>query len=196
MVELIVATFIFSLVMSVSMGALITGLDANRKNQSLKSILNNLNVVLDTMSKNLAVGAYYGCDVIVILPHNSSDVADCPISSGGGTSISFLANEDLDNRGGANDVITYSFESADAAIYRTIDYGDGGGAGPVRMTAKEINITDLNFYVTGSTPVTGGDYNQPKVLIVVNGSAAAGSRSGPTVFKVQTQVTQRIPDFE
>lgn len=203
--ELIVATFVFGIVMTVSIGALILAIDANKKNQSLQSVLNNLNVVLDTMTKTLAVGMYYRCDESTYnytFPHNGEDVSDCTIAENGGTSISFLFNEDLDDDGIANDVINYKFvpDALGGFIARTIyGYRVGGPLSePIRMTAPEVNITEMKFYVTGSTPVdpNRADFEQPTVLIVVKGTAPAGPRNAPTDFMVQTRVTQRIPDFE
>ena len=114
-----------------------------------------------------------------------------------------MFNEDLDDNpdseGRPNDVISYEFMSGEGGyIARTIYYGNGNESGAIRMTAPEINITNLKFYVTGSTPVSGegGDFEQPKVLIVIDGHALAGPRNQPTAFTVQTRVSQRIPDFK
>ena len=57
--ELIVAIFIFTIVMVVSMGAIVSLIDANRKTQSLKSVMNNLNIAVDLMSRTIIVGTNY-----------------------------------------------------------------------------------------------------------------------------------------
>lgn len=199
-VELLVATFIFGIVMTVSIGALITALDANKKNQSLQSVLNNLNVSLETITKTIAVGAYYYCDGYSLPPSTSTN--DCPISGNqpGGTSIGFLYNKDLNEDDIANDVIVYKFEpgSGKGYISRTIHYGGTGGSSEaVRMTAPEVNITAMKFYVSGSATFVNNNYEQPKVIITIDGNAPAGPRNpAGTQFRVQTMVTQRIPDFQ
>ncbi len=196
MIELIVSIFIFSIVMTISIGALVQSLDANRKTQSLETVLNNLNVVLDTMTKNIAVGTHYECGTLTTMPPKPQD---CIIEAGGGKEISFLFNEDLDGDGLANDVITYTHETDHFGGYisRTITFGQSlKTEGPVRMTAPDVNITQMQFYVTGSETDANGDYVQPKVQIFVKGTAPVGPRNQPTEFKVQTLVSQRIPDFQ
>ncbi len=195
LVELIVAISIFGIVMSISIGSLVSALDANRKTQALSSVLNNLNVVLDTMTKNIAVGTHYHCEAASEFP---PEPQDCNVETGGAGEISFLFNEDIDHDGSLNDTITYAFEPGtperSGYISRTITNGETGfETGPTRMTAPEVNITDMRFYVSGSTP---NDSEQPKVQIYIAGSSLAGPRIGVTEFKVQTLVSQRIPDFE
>jgi type II secretory pathway pseudopilin PulG len=201
--ELIVSVFIFGIVMTVSVGSLILALDANRKTQSLKSVLNNLNVVLDTMTRTIATGSHYLCGSGTSFNPENPDVADCfmsatdPLNSGEEV-VNLLFNEDLDGNDSADDFITYERRvdsGGKGYIARTIRGGAGSYSSAVRMTAPEVDITSLRFYVSGSEPaVNGTDFEQPRVLIVVKGTAPAGPRN-ETDFTVQTLVTQRIPDF-
>lgn len=201
--ELIVAVFIFGIVMTISVGSLVVALDANKKAQSLKSVLNNLNVVLDTMTKALATGTHYYCGVSSAVPPQTQD---CGVEGGTGTgetAISFLFNEDLGENGEVDDIIVYSLNDGGGKgfIERTLYINRSTSyetIGPIRMTAPEVNITDMKFYVLGSTLVSGagGDFDQPKVLITIDGNALAGPRNQPTAFTVQTIVSQRVPDFK
>lgn len=59
LVELIVSVFIFTIVMVVTFGSIVTALDANRKTQSLEAVMNNLNLALDDITRSLAVGNNY-----------------------------------------------------------------------------------------------------------------------------------------
>lgn len=199
--ELIVAIFIFGVVMMVSVGALLTALDSNKKAQATKSVLNNLNIVLDTMTKTLAVGTYYRCDSYAGMPTPEDPLTlDCPEGSSP-DGISFLFNEDFNKNGEIDDIINYRFmetPGGNGYIARTvycatgIDCPDEPPA--IRMTSPEIDISQASFYVTGAEP--GSDGEQPKVLIVVKGVAFAGNRAAPSEFMVQTLVTQRVPDFD
>jgi len=201
MLELIVAIFLFSIVMVVSMNALIIALDSNSKVQSFKSVLNNLNIAIETMTKTLAVGMVYHCD-----PGSTPSLTvpnDCSVTNGGGDSISFVYNANLGGNPSARDIIVYKFETdtyGKGYISRTLHLDDGTIVGPGRMTAPEVNIDvgTSRFYVTGSDLGYGNggtDTDQPKVLIVVHGEALSGPRLDPSKFTVQTLVTERIPDF-
>jgi type II secretory pathway pseudopilin PulG len=189
--ELIVAVFLFSLFATVSIGSIINLLDANRKTQSLKSITNNLNQVLDSMTKELAVGKDYDCGYV-------GGPTDCPFPTGG-SSITFLSNEDTNGDGVINDLlITYRFNAPDPEtgdggyIEREINPISGGPA--IRMTAKEVNITKLVFFVNGTAPFTLPDTYQPKVTIFIDGTTKTAPRGSDSSFHIQTSVTQRIPD--
>lgn len=185
LVELIVAIFIFSLVMAISIGSIITLLDANRKTQALKSVLNNLNIALDTMTKTMAVGKDYDCGTI-------GGAKDCPLGiTSGDNQMTFESNEDLNSTPGL-DLITYSLQTDASGGYieRKID-----SLSPTRMTAPEINVTKLKFFVSGTAPFNcGSDTEQPKVAIWVQGQTRTLPRVDKTKFNVQTIVSQRIAD--
>lgn len=214
LIELIVSIFIFLIVMTVSMGALIQALDANRKTQTLKSVMNNLDIVVDSMSKQLAVGHAFRCGTQNIVQQSDPNPAvygnswlDCDSTGFINQEyyqVSFASNEDLGSCPGIPnpsqfDVVNYQFISSNGSdtgyIQRTI-YLDGCSQ-PIqdRMTAPEVNITEMTFYVTGTAPDSLNEHEQPQVMISIKGEANAGARAGLTQFQIQTAVSQRQPDF-
>ncbi len=207
MIELIIAIFIFGIVMTMSIGSLITALDANRKAQSLKSVLNNLDVAMDTMTKSLSAGRSYQCgDSVGNLDHDNPPTECLSDSGAANSAITFLSNENLDNDPDTDDAMMYRFNSAEEdgpgwierRRYHSFNHGSTWQAVDgdwVRMTAPEVDITELGFYLTGNRPWNLNDYEQPKVRIVIKGEVMSGVRSGLTKFAVQTVVTQLIPDF-
>ncbi len=204
--ELIVAVSIFGIVTTIAVGSLVLALDANRKTQSLKSVLNNLNIVMDSMTKTIATGTHYFCSIPADGDFDISSplTNDCSDSVAGGIdAITLLSNYDLDEDGEPNDFVTYRHvvNGDKGYIARKIRSGETGNFGPeIRMTAPGVDIDSLVFAVTGSTPASGSslgsDFIQPKVLITITGNAPAGPRSDPTSFNVQTVVSQRVPDFQ
>ncbi len=165
LVEMIVAVFLFSIVMVVAVGALVSIVQANRKAQSVKSVMNNLNFSLESMTRAIRTGTAY----------------DCPGScqTAGSDSFSFL---DKDGRN-----ITYSYgKNGDTGqIFRAI-----GTADAQALTAPEVKIDSLQFYLRGES---AADDVQPRVLIVVKGTAGPDDKTR-TEFSLQTLVTQRILD--
>lgn len=185
LVELIVALFIFSLVMTISIGSIVNLLDANRKTQSLKSVMNNLNLVLDTMTKAIAVGSKYHCG-----PAGAPD--NCPV---GDTQMTFESNEDIDGDGNFDDKVTYALNTDIPGKYYIERILDSEISTRTRMTAPEIDITGLTFVVSGAIPYQGGsDLEQPKVIILVEGTTKPTPRNTQSPFHIQTVVTQRLPD--
>ena len=55
-IEMMVAVSIFAIVVTISMGAIFTIVDANKKAQSLKAVMNNLNFALETKTRTIKTG--------------------------------------------------------------------------------------------------------------------------------------------
>ncbi len=166
LIELMTAISIFVIVMLISMGSIIGVFDANRKSKSLKTVLNNLNLAVESMSKEMRFGKNYHCgsgDVTV--PQN------CP---GGGILMSFLSSDDVQ--------ITYRLSGE--AIEKQVANGEY-----IAVTAPEIVIDNLTFYTLGAGT---GDLFQPKVVIMIQSHAGTGK--GRSDFTLQTLVSQRVLD--
>lgn len=61
LVELIVAIGLFSVVMTLSAGAYLIMINANRNAQAITTGINNLSFALDSMSRNIRTGTNYQC---------------------------------------------------------------------------------------------------------------------------------------
>ena len=164
LIEMIVSIFLFSVVMVVATGALVTILDANRKAQAEGSIMNNVNFTLESMTRSIRVGTAYRCP----------GVTNC--QSTGSRRFEFL-NAD-------GELVTYVYNQAEKRIDRILD------SRTLPVTAPEVQINNLRFYVSGTTP---GDEQQPRVMIVIQGQSGANQRTRST-FNIETLVTQRLLD--
>lgn len=65
----------------------------------------------------------------------------------------------------------------------------------IPLTDSSVNVSSLTFYVSGTTPVSQGEYTQPYVTIVVSGTVPSGSGGKIESFTVETGATMRIPDL-
>lgn len=167
LIELMVAVSIFIIIMTISMGSIINIFNANRKAKSLKTVLGNLNLAVESMSREMRFGKNYHCGSgTVTLPQNCA---------GGGTLMSFLSSDD--------EQVTYRLNGT--AIEKDID-----SAGYVRVTAPEMMIDDLTFYTLGAGL---GNTLQPKVFIKIR--SHAGSGNSQTNFTLQTLASQRGLDI-
>lgn len=150
------------------MGSIIGVFDANRKSEALKTVMDNLNLSVESMSREMRFGSVYNCGATAPL------TSPLPCSSGG-TAIAFRANN------GAQIIYRLTGTSIDKSV---------AGSSFTRVTAPEISISDLKFYVLGAA---AGDGEQPKVLIKIKGSAGTKAVDR-TDFTLQTLVSQRILD--
>ncbi|MDE1874963.1 MAG: type II secretion system protein [Patescibacteria group bacterium] len=182
LVELLVSVSIFAIVMLAATSAVFSIVAANNKTHAIKSVMTNLDFALESMARVMRVGYEYACGASVPL----GSTGDC---SSGGTVFRFKANEDVDgdndyNPSDLNDIIEYSLSGGQ--IMKKV-YGDNTTSLPI--TAPEIHVTNLTFYLSGSA---AGDLKQPKVTIVIQGYAGTGDTQSD--FNIETTVTQRAID--
>lgn len=170
LVEMLVSISVFMVVMLVAAGSLLSIIDANNKAQSLKSAINNLNFALESMQKNIRVGTNYSG-------------ASC---SPADTCIIFDSYKDLNGDGNMNnDTVIYKYNDTEESIGRCENISGvtcNLSSNFTRLTAPEVKITDMKFYVDNSF--------QPRVLITVSGKAGSKART-QTDFNLQTTVSQR-----
>lgn len=178
LIEIMVSVAIFAMVMTISSGSLFSILDANAKAQAQKSVMNNLNLALESMSRNIRVGTTYHCGTA----GNLHDARDC-LQDG----ADFLAFEGSSgNKNISGDEIVYKLDGT------TIMRSQNGGLSYSAITALEVVVEDLKFFVTGAEDP--GDQEQPRVIIVVRGYAGIKEKIR-TDFNIQTSVSQRQLDI-
>lgn len=168
LVEMLVAVALFLVVMVVALGALLSMSQANRKAQSIKAVVNNLNSSLESMTRNIRTGRSYD------LPNDPSR-----------DYFTFIQS---DGRYAA-----YCLDSTSKTIRRLIDTSPITAlcSDFLPLTATEVKIEKLDFYLTGAT---AGDSYQPKLTVLIKGyvQVSAGQQSK---FNLQTSVTQRLYDL-
>jgi prepilin-type N-terminal cleavage/methylation domain-containing protein len=173
--EIIVAVAVFTVVVTISTGSILSIFDANRKAQNLRSVMDNLNLTLENMTRTIRFGGTYHCDVT---QGNLSVTRDC---SGGASSMSVFSSAGT----------TVLYRLSNSRIERSVD----GGASWSQVTSADVTVTKLSFYVLGSPNYSSGDRLQPRVVLVVGGYAGSKATSR-TTFTLQTTVSQRNIDSQ
>jgi prepilin-type N-terminal cleavage/methylation domain-containing protein len=201
LIELMVSVAIFTFVMVIALGGLLSVSAAERKAETLKSVMNNLNFALESMSREMRTGSDFGCPTIG---------TDC---NAGGAQITFKS-ADTGNP-------TYTYCLSAGSNYSACNTGSGaitcptgaacailrqktgtGAEAFTPLTAPEVIISSLAFYVFGDP---SGDSRQPKITMLltgfvrVSGTATTQAECSNTgnkcsAFNLQTTVTQRLYD--
>jgi len=196
LIEMLVAVSLFAIVMTISVGALLALVDANKKAQATQSVMNNLNVALDGMVRNIRMGATYHCDAATETNKTVlSTGADC-VSGGELLAFEAFGNSADDT----DDQWVYWLENK--RLYRSID----GRSSKLPITAPEVEIDSFNVFVTGAagTLNTTGDTTQPKVVFTIQGTAGAEdslysvvgtAKKIRTTFNIQAVASQRLLDL-
>ena len=173
LIELLVSVALFTVVVTASVGTLLALVSANQKAQSLKSVINNLHFSVDSMARTIRTGRSYFCAAGGSIPSAlPSGAQDCVNGETG-----LVLTDDHGAR------LAYRFTAG--RIERKV----GTGAW-VALTAPEVAISDMRFYVTGTT---AGDGFQPSVTLSIRGSAGRRETTDSS-FEAQTTITQRVLD--
>lgn len=200
-IETMIAVSLFLVITMAGMAALLNANLLQRKSQNMRSIMDNLNFIMEDMSRNIRVGYNYRCydsgtwSESFIAPNPDLNTPqDC---TGGGVIVfeeahghtpSSINSPDPD----ANDQWAYKIESPDGFlpynIYKSID----GGSSWVQLNPDEVTLDpSSSFVVTGSEPTP--NMEQPYVTIKLVGEITY--KNVVTPFILQTSVSQRIIDI-
>ncbi len=174
LVELLIAVALFSTIAVFSSGAILSIFDANRKSQSTKTVVDNLNIAIEDMTRIVRFGTNYHCD-------NGSGFLSQPQNCTAGTRLAV------------------NFKG-DTVVYRFYDLGQGvgkiqksqdGGSIYTDITSPDTKIRSLKFYVYQTSAV---DSSQPYVIVVIDGYV--GNRpTSQSSFIIQTMMSQRKLDI-
>jgi prepilin-type N-terminal cleavage/methylation domain-containing protein len=164
LIEIMVSLAIFAIVVVVATGALLTTIDATKKAQATQTVLTNLNLALEGMTREIRTGSEY------------------VISDYGGITGSKLSFKDKSNV----DVV-YTFIQKSGNINGYIRKQKTGITPPIdeQITAPEVDVKSLKFTLIG-----GASGTQPRVFITLQGVAGTNPKYR-TTFEIQTTVSQR-----
>ncbi len=195
LIEMLVSTAIFMSVMVVAIGALLSIINSNRKAQDIKTVVDNVNFAIESISRDVRVGVDYSCAEF----YNGTEFSNnC---SEGGQKIHYKKTLISGTRLTESHVFYRFIPSenlldADGNLQRCVgdsEEGCSGNDGWVSVTAPKsvVDIKNVVFYVLGSEDSVIGSRIQPRVIITAEG--AVKSKDGSeTTFSLQTTASQRI----
>ncbi len=190
LVELMVSISLFAVIMTISMGSIIGVFDTNKKSQSLRAVMDNLNFTLEVMTRTIRFGTNYHCNADVGTP---TATRDCSISDtvtlNGSTSQFVSSSLAITNSEGV--LVVYRLSGG--RISRTV-----GSEPAYFLTSPDVTITNLSFRVIGTDKFSvNQDISQPQVIITVGGYAGSSIKpSSQSSFTLQTSVSQRLFDSQ
>lgn len=170
LVEVLVATAVFTIVMLAALGSLLISSNHSKKAKALRSAMDNVNYAMESMSRSLRTGSNYNCSSGITLP--TSGLSDCS----GGSEIAFMPAYGTS----ANTKYYWNTLSTPYSLQKCTVLGC------VDMTSDEVDITSLRFVVRG-TDVSDGI--QPSVYILMRGTVTI--KGEVTAFALQTLASQR-----
>ncbi len=206
LIEIIVATSIFTVVMLITIGALLSLNDSSRKAQALRTVIDNLNFAVEDMNRKVRTGDNYHCynnpqDVPTDV--GSAGSGDCTGDGGAALSLKTQEMECPPNVSDpcADDIkqsvwVAYIFRSDPVThtggIYEVRSPAGGGARLDITnesaITSPEVDIRQMQFRVVGSTDRS---HKQPIVLLNISGVVNLAEEKLRTDFSLQTAIARR-----
>lgn len=180
LIELMVSTSIFAIIMLASIGSLFTLLGASKNSRATHTALDNVNFALESMTRSIRMGKNYICTTAGNEPPQTISGSfipgvDCEDEEEG-TAISFLPQAENKN------LTTYKLfcTSNDSCTLKRCVSDNC-----VQIISDDVNIKYVNFFVRG----TRDDDKQPSVFIKLRGEVKV--KEEPVPFNIQTFINQR-----
>lgn len=180
LVEMMVSLALFTIVSTVTVGALLSLIGGNQRLVKQQTLTSSAIFSLDNMTREIRTGNYYFCGDAPAR-EEVKEVNDC---SGGDTAISFVETSTRSSNGGR---VSYYF--ANNTLWRRI----GSGGSPERLLPEDVQLTTASqFYVTGTGTLTDdNDTQQPTVTVIM----VLDETEETDFITLQTTVTQRSLDI-
>lgn len=171
LIEIIVSVALFTIVMTISVGALFMIITANREAKAIKLVVNNLNIAMEGMTRDLRVGYNY-CD---------QPAADPAI----------LRSTVCNTNSNGVDQIYYTTDKNEALSFYKVENGSiikrkGSSGQEFQVTGDDVTVDRLRFYINGSG---SGDNVQPYVTITARGRIQVAEAEQE--FSLQSTISQR-----
>ncbi len=211
LIEMIVSLGVFSVIITISMGALLMIISSSQQLQKEQNVMTNLSFALDSMTREIRTGSKYYCQTRNSNNNNMfddskdldvygsghpfgsyDDVLDCADGripdNHRYQGIAFV--ESGQSITGTGDRILYYFDSDLNKIFRRV--GDGAS---LPITSSGINIIDAEFFVTGSESLSNNVAEVDQALVTIIIKARDINDAGGKIYRIQTSITQRTLDI-
>lgn len=167
LIELMVATSLFIVIMISALGSLLMLINESRNGRANRIAMDNVNFAIESIARSIRMGSNYYCGSI----GNLSDVNSSLGCENGENIISFVPQSDSSSR------VEYRLENNTIKRFDSMNYFTG-----VPIVSSDVNVSKLKFFVNVNDV-------QPKVYIIIEGSVKV--KGILKSFAIQTLASQR-----
>lgn len=189
LIELLVSVSLFTVVLTVAIGSLLVLIGANNRAQSMQQIMSDLSFAIDSISREVRTGRGLYCNEsgegIPSPDMDQFSTKDCEE----GVYLSIYEGGQSLTAGESSNRITFRYNSSDERIERRL-----GDSAWYPITATDVHVTDMFFYVADSATGDSGNEVQANATVYIEGYV--GDReTDESSFAIQTTISRRIIDI-
>lgn len=200
LVEILVVLGLFSSISTLSLGALFNAQAINRRLQETQSILDNVNLSTQTITREIRFGTEFYATTTLQLQDDPAPTfrRNCTYALNANTPCTILMFKPSDAVDARDRIAFYLLSGV---LYKTT-YPFGGSSSTEQMTSNDVTISSLFFYVEGAQTSDGSndesdatDFKQPLITFLLSGSTnSASGRVASTTFNFETNISPRELD--
>ena len=188
---MIVAVSVFTVVMVSSIGALLSIIDANRKAQSLRIVMDNLNFALESISREMRVGSNYYCSQSLLTTSSIPGAQACSLT-GSYWTIAFYSSKICTDDSSKNIIYAYHFDGSNGGTIKKAEQSDICAI-PISSSGYAPIVADDIKFTQGTVKVVTGSDIQSYAQFHFAGYSGVKEKN-KTYFDLQTTVSQRLAD--
>lgn len=203
LVELIVSLALFIVVVFIVTSSFLTTVNASKHARSARAGIDALSIAMENMARNIRTGSDYYCATTNEFQNTSQTEAQMlDMIAGGKDCFAGARTQNLLLKDASGHLRGYAFRDERNECSTLVVNGQyqdptdcqiqfrGYGTGFSYLTSnKDIQITNLSFYVSGTNAAND---LQPRVGIAIKGTAGSDPKT-QIPFTLYTSVTQRMP---
>jgi hypothetical protein len=176
----------------VAVGAFLKIIDANKKSQTLKTAINNVNFALESMTREMRVGSNYTCISGNNVPSSLSTYgANCSGDASGKT-VAFVSSKT--DASGCGLIHAYYFDNSSGKLIISkasqtacMSSAGLGSSEFIPLISSDVTIDNAYMKVVAANSSAGP---QPRMSLRLRGHSGISEKT-KTLFDVQTTVSQR-----
>lgn len=185
LIEIMIAVALFSIIMTIGIGAVLNVTKVHKKSQTTRNVLDNIDFIMEDITRNIRLGTLYHCNIYAASAINVPN--DCPITSSAPEPYFSFAFEPVGgNTTDVSDQVVYRMQSV-GSYYQLIKGKGTDQSKDQILTPAEVHIfKSSGFNVVNASNTIG---LQPMVTIRLVGEIVFQDIKTP--FAIQTTVTER-----
>ncbi len=183
LIEVIVSTALLVSLSTMAAAALLNVINADRKAQATRTIMDNLNFALENMSRNIRLGYEYNCSTVpaIVGANTNNTYVDCMPNTSTTYPFSFTAQDGTP--------VTYYFQppqgTQNGKILLVNQTTGGPSSSPQPITSSDVNVQ--SFHIAYMQPTQ----NLARGHVIIFAQGTTGTGKSLTTFTIQTSVAER-----